>query len=494
MSGCGRRRAFPPKLPVRRLRSRCLVILSLIVWLFSAAGTPAMAKEDPLLIHPDRLHYPPFRFSPPKPHRVVLDNGMILYILEDHELPLLHVKAVVRTGRMYDPAGLEGLAGLTGTVMRTGGTRKLKADDVNEVLDFMAATLEISTGLESTSIDLSVFTKDRNRGLDVFAQVLKEPAFEKERIDLAKDLEIEEIKRLRDDYQRLAFREFGKCFYRDDPRGKTATVSSVGRIGRGDLLKFHETFFWPANIMMAVTGDISTGEALSLIRRHFGEWTGKEKRPEPFPAPEKQPGGIHYFFKEVPQSAVIAGYPAPGRSNDDYYAFEVLDFIIGSGGFRSLIVQKIRSDLGLAYSAGSFYRVRSDHGIFAAYAMTKSSSTMEVLSLLRDIVQRELTKALDEERLAWAKRSIVNSFIFSFQSARQIAGQALMMEFEGLPADYLERYRERIDRVQLSDLRRVAGKYLSGEAVTLILGDQRAFGQPLDRFGPVDVLPGDPDG
>ena len=159
-----------------------------------------------------------------------------------------------------------------------------------------------------------------------------------------------------------------------------------------------------------------------------------------------------------------------------------------------MITQKIRSDLGLAYSAGSFYRVRSDHGIFAAYAMTKSSSTIEVMSLIRDIVQTGPSKALDEERLAWAKRSIVNSFIFSFQSARQIAGQALMIEFEGLPSDYLERYRERIDRVQLRDLRRVARKYLSGKAVTLILGDQKAFGQSLDLLGPVNRLPEDTDG
>ena len=461
--------------------------------ILSAGVTPAMGKDDGLLISPDRLRYPPLHFSPPKPQRVILSNGMVLYILEDHELPILYVTAVVKTGHMYDPAGLEGLAELTGELMRTGGTKNLTADAVNEALDFMAATVEVSTGLESTSVDLSVFTKDREKGIDIFAQIMKEPAFSQDRIDIAKGLEVEALKRLRDDYTQLAFREFGKCFYRGDPRGRTASVSSFGRIGREDLLRFHRRYFQPANIMLAITGDISTAEALSLIGRHFDSWTGAGKQPESLPIPKGQPGGIHYLFKQVPQSVIIVGYPAPGRGDDDYYPFTVADFIIGSGGFRSLITQKIRSDQGLAYSAGSFYRSRSGHGVFAAYAITKSSTTTLVLSLIRDIIGTGPLKADDEERLSWAKRSLDNSFIFSFQSARQIAVQALMAEFEGLPGDYLARYRERIEQVQSGDLRRVARKYLSGEAMTLILGDQNAFDQPLDLFGPVNRLPEETD-
>ncbi|MCG6536155.1 MAG: insulinase family protein, partial [Syntrophales bacterium LBB04] len=392
-----------------------------------------------------------------------------------------------------DPAGLEGLAKLTGELMRTGGTRNITADTVNETLDFMAASVEVSTGMESTSVDLSVFTQDREKGIDIFAQILKEPAFSQDRIDIAKGLEVETLKRIRDDYTQLAFREFSKCFYRGDPRGRTASVSSIRQIGREDLLGFHRRYFQPANIMMAVTGDISTAEALSLIGRHFDSWTGAGKQSESLPIPKGRPGGIHYLFKQVPQSVIIVGYLAPGRGDSDYYPFAVLDFIIGSGGFRSLLTQKIRSDQGLAYRVGSYYRNRSGHGVFAAYAMTKSSTTTRVLSLIQDIIGTGPLQAEDEERLSWAKRSLDNSFIFSFQSARQIAVQALMAEFEGLPGDYLTRYRERIEQVQGGDLKRVARKYLSGEAVTLILGDQNAFDQPLERFGPVNTLPEDTD-
>jgi predicted Zn-dependent peptidase len=180
---------------------------------------------------------------------------------------------------------------------------------------------------------------------------------------------------------------------------------------------------------------------------------------------------------------------APGKKNPDTYPFEVLDFIVGSGGFKSRIFQEIRDNRGLAYSTGSSYTVRSDYGVFAAYAMTKSSSTATVLSLLRSIMEDAKIKYIDKKDLAWATKSINNNFIFSFQSADQIARQQLMLEYDKLPPDYLDTYREKIANVQPEELKKVAIKYLSAdETVTFILGNESAYSQVPADFGNISRI------
>ncbi|HUH64892.1 MAG TPA: insulinase family protein, partial [Syntrophales bacterium] len=173
--------------------------------------------------------------------------------------------------------------------------------------------------------------------------------------------------------------------------------------------------------------------------------------------------------------------------------FEVLDFIVGGGGFKSRIFQEIRNNRGLAYSTGSFYTKKSDYGVFGTYAMTESRSTAQVLSLLRSIVEGARTGTADVKELDWATKSINNNFIFAFQSAEQIALQQLMIEYDGLPADYLETYRKKIAEVTPEEVKRVAVKYLSGDdTATFILGDENTYKQVVEKFGTVSRIEGLP--
>ncbi|MGZ3593926.1 MAG: M16 family metallopeptidase, partial [Syntrophales bacterium] len=193
--------------------------------------------------------------------------------------------------------------------------------------------------------------------------------------------------------------------------------------------------------------------------------------------------------KDTPQSIIICANLAPGKKEPDTYPFEVLDFILGGGGFKTRIFQEIRNERGLAYSTGSFYTKRSDYGVFGAYAMTKSASTVTVLSLLRSIIQDVRIKAVGKKELGWATKSINNGFIFSFQSADQIAGQQLMIEYDKLPFDYLATYRDKIAKVKPEELKRVALKYLSpDETVTFILGNDSAYQEVISTFGNVSRI------
>jgi zinc protease len=432
---------------------------------------------------PDELKYQPIYFAPPRAERLLLENGIILYVFEDHELPVLNISAVIRTGSNYDPFGKEGLAELTGKVMRTGGTNALTGDALDEALDFFAGSLHVSMNRDSASINLSILKNDLDKGLDIFSQIITKPAFEENKLKLSKNLLIEELRRIADDPKKLAFREFKRVLYRDNPAGRFPSTISVNNIKRDDLIEFHRRFFYPENIMISITGDISKELAAAKVKQYLGSWIESRKYNLVPPIPAKQKGRIYFLPKDTPQSIIICANLAPGKKDQDTYPFEVLDFILGSGGFKSRIFQEIRNSRGLAYSTGSFYTVRSNYGVFGAYAMTKSASTATVLSLLRSIVDDAKTKSVDKKELAWATKSINNNFIFSFQSADQIAHQQLMIEYDGLPPDYLATYRDKIAKVHLEDLKKVANKYLSAdETVIFILGNENAYNQILATF------------
>jgi len=454
-------------------------------------GTTAYAAERRHLPlpKPDELKYHPIHFAPPRAERVLLDNGIILYVFEDNELPLLNISAVIRTGSNYDPVGKEGLAELTGAVMRTGGTDALSGNAVDEALDFFAGSLHISMNRDSGLMNLSILKKDLDEGLNIFSQIIRKPAFEENKLKLATDLKIEDLRRIADDPKKLAFREFKRVLFQNNPAGRFPSTSSVKNIKRDDLIEFYRRFFYPENIMISITGDISKEEAVAKINQYLGSWNESRKHNVVPPIPAKQKGRIYFLTKNTPQSIIICANFAPGKKEPDAYPFEVLDFIVGSGGFKSRIFQEIRNNRGLAYSTGSFYTKRSEYGVFGAYAMTKSESTAKVLSLLRSIVEDAKTKSVDKKELEWATKSINNNFVFSFQSADQIARQQLMIEYDKLPPDYLATYRDKIANVQPEELKRVAMKYLSpDETVTFILGNESAYNQVITTFGNVSRI------
>jgi zinc protease len=473
----------------RKMKNKIRILLCLCSLLLVA---PVTAAERSRISHPDRLTYKPLRFNPPQAQRHTLNNGMIVYVLEDHELPLVNVSAIFGTGAVYDPPGKAGLSELTHRVMRTGGAGSLSGDALDDLFAFHGISCSISAEMDMGSAHLSVLKQDLELGLDIFSRILRQPRFAEDKLQLAKDLTIEGLRGLRDNPPGYAFREFRKLLYRDNPRGNLYSTQSVKGLQRSDLVDFHQRFFHPQAVMLAITGDVTTAEAIRLAGRYLGDWQAPGSPIAISPPAGRNNGTIHYLHKEIPQSVIVTGHLAPSKRDQDFYAFTVLDFILGSGGFRSRIFQEVRSNRGLAYSTGSFYKARHDYGAFGAYAMTRSSATTAVLALLRDLIKDVKIKDVTQEELSWAKKSINNSFIFSFQAADQIASQQMMLEFDSLPQDFLMKYPERIEQVTPEDLQRTADRYLKREeAVTLVLGDEKAFDKPLSTLGEVKRIEGD---
>ena len=429
---------------------------------------------------PESILYPILQYQIPEARRIVLENGIILFLLENHELPLVEMTAVVRTGSAYDPPGKEGLAELTCQSMRTGGTQSLTGDALDDRLDRYAIRIGASADMEMARFKLSVLKENLEMGVDLFSQILQSPRFDPKKVQTDKDLILEGLRRIEDDPQEYAFREFRKNLYRGNPRGNQKTAASVENIQAADLAGFHQKYFFPANTMISVTGDITQDEAVRLISGYFVP-SGRSGKPETPPPPSLLGDGrVILVQKETPQSIVLAGFAAPDKNSPDYFAFSILDFVLGSGGFQSRIFREIRNNQGLAYSAGSFYKAREDYGVFSAYGMTKADSTLQVLNTLKAIVTEAGKSPLDTEEIQWAKKSLTNGFLFSFVSAEQIAYQQMMIDYERLPHDFLQNWRENIQKVRSGEILSQARKYLSLDRATiLVLGDEKRFESPL---------------
>lgn len=475
----------------RKINNTYSIFIAVLMLVFlTFAQEASAAAVEVTLPSPESIHYQPLRFELPQTQRVVLENGIVLYILENHELPLINIKALVKTGTMYDAPGKEGTAELTAYVMRTGGTAKLSSSEIDSRLDQIAAAASIAMSMESAQVGLSVLNSQLDQGLDLLAQMIIHPSFEQEKFELARQLKIEELRRIKDDPQRLAFQEFNRLIYRNDPRGRFPSRKSLADIKRDDLVEFHSRFFLPNNTMFAVSGDITQEEAVKIFTKYFGAWEKGDIPADVPPPAQKSEAGVYLINKEIPQSTIISGQFTAGKNNPDFYAFTVLDFIVGSGGFSSRIMNTVRNNEGLAYSAGSFYRAKPQYGVFGSYAFTKTFSTMKTLGLLDAVIANIRSNPITARELDWAKKSIIDGFIFSFSTPEQIVWQQMGIEYEKLPADYLLNYRSRIDKITIEDVNKTAARYLDkARNVVLILGDSKNLDKPLPAGGFIFITP-----
>jgi predicted Zn-dependent peptidase len=446
----------------------------------------ALQSGQQLLRKPETLTFKPVHYKVPSPARVLLNNGMVLYLLEDHELPLIEMTALIRTGSIYESPDYAGLASLTGDVMRTGGTETMSPEKIDEALEYIDAQIAVSIETESGSASLSVMQKDFDQGFDIFTRILRSPRFATERLAIAREQKIAALRQTNDNPQSLAFRQFKKLLYHSNPRGNLPTIDSIQRIERSDLQRFYRTFFHPNRIILGVSGDFSSAEMITKIKKSFGDWKAVDS-PLPAIAPPQDNTGLslNYLQKKVPQSTIMLGNLAPKKQNPDYYAFEIVNYILGGGGFSSLLTSEIRSNRGLAYSVGSFYRADVDYGVFGAYCMTKSSSTAQALELMFDIIKRMGETDLAGQ-LKQAKESLINSFIFAYTSSSQMVAQTMSLEYDHLPPDFLTLYPAKIEEVTLDDVKRAARNYLHPEqSIVLVVGNGEALDKSLTRFGPI---------
>jgi zinc protease len=432
----------------------------------------------------------------PQPKRVQLANGMVIFLMEDHELPLIRGGARIRGSARDVAADKTGLAGVLGGAWRTGGTQTKTGDELDDFLEARAARVETGVSDDSSNVSMSVLKGDFDTVFPIFVDVLEHPAFRQDKVDLARTQATTAISRRNDDPKGIADREMARLGYgADSPYARVTEYSTVNAITRDDLVAFHNKYVHPNNIILSVSGDFDAAAMEQKLRAAFGSWPKGPQAPTAAPAAGTgaKPGVYLVSKDDVTQSNIYVVHGGTGvqRNNPDFYATQVMNEIL-SGGFSGRLMNDIRTARGLAYGVGGGVDTNFDRpGLFHIWMGTKSGSTVEAVNALRTDLTDLQSKPFTADELAQAKEAILNAYVFTADSKAKILAQRVNLEFYGYPADYYQQYPTRLQAVTAEDVARVAKKYVSPNQVSvLVVGKEKDFDKPLSSLGtvtPIDI-------
>jgi zinc protease len=461
---------------------------TLLLALLFAAATLATAqttnwKEIPI---------PPLpAFKPQQPKRIELPNGMVIFLQEDHELPLIDGTARIRGGSRNEPADKVGLVDIFSEVWRTGGTKTQTGDQLDDFLEVRAAKVETGGSSDSTTVSWACLKGDLDDVFKVFASLLQNPEFRAEKIDLAQKEEADGISRRNDQAGEIAQRESVKLAYgADNPYARVPEYATVNAVTRQDLLDWHGKYVHPNNIILGISGDFDSAAMEARLRAAFGSWPKGPALPkDQLQYTPAKPGYYLVPKDDVNQSSINMVALGTTRDNPDYYAISVFNEAFG-GGFSSRLFNDIRTKRGLAYSVGGGIGTNFGHpGILQVAMGTKSQSTIEAIQAARDNIDNLAKQPITDEEIQHAKDAILNAFIFRLDSPDKILGERMTYEYYGYPPDWLDKYQAEIKKVTAADVNRVAAKYLhKDQFAVLVVGNTKEFDKPLSSLGAVKEI------
>ncbi|GAB6062106.1 MULTISPECIES: M16 family metallopeptidase [Deferrisoma] len=466
------------------MRPASLRALALAVGILTLA---ACAGRRPL--DPRTAVYPP-----PRLPEIEVQGGRLApggaewFWVEDHDVPLIRLYLAVRGGEVYDPPELAGLARVASLAWRTGGAGDLDPEAFDRALENRGMDLSVHLGRDKGWITLTVLPEDLDRGLDLLAKLLWEPALRADRVDWAKAQVAEALRREADEPQSLGFREMRRALFRGHPRGRVPTEETVGRIGRDDLVEIHRRLVSEGTWALGAVGDFEPEDLRERLAARFGRLPGRGGAfPLLTPPAEPQPTVV-IVPKALPQTTVIWARIGPARLSEDFAALEVCDHVLGSGGFTARLVREIRSNRGLAYSVGSFYQALPRFGVLGAYGLTKTQSAGEVVDLMRAEI-RNLADGITAAEVEEARRSLVTRHVFRYDDPANLVRDRLENLLDGLPLDLGERYPDEVAAVTLDAARRAARSHLDpARGVWVLVGDLDPADPRWGRMGAVEVV------
>jgi len=468
------------------MKRTIIAILGLLV--IGAGLVQAQAQR------PSDLTYPPLKYEPPSPKdfRVVYAGGLRAYVQEDKSLPLFNITAIVNCGDFYVPKDKTGLGTVLGDQLIKGGTTTKEGPAIEDRIDFLGGTLNFNVQDRTAMLSLSVLAKDLDEGLATFFDVLRNPAFREEPLKLAKARFVEQLRQANDQPNAVLSREYERLLYGDNAVTWQPTKASYDGITAADLKAFHGKYFVPKNVVLAVSGDFDKAALKAKIDKLAAGWKGGTPAfpalPKAFPVPEP---GVYFVQKAINQGYISMGHLGIEDTNPDYYAVQLMNFILGGGGFTSRITTKVRSDEGLSYNQGSRFTYRWGlPGTFSGYVQTKSSTVGYAISLILAEFNRIRKEPVSDAEMDTAVNFFLESFADNFQTPQATLMSFANLEMTGKPMDYYKTYRSKIQAVTRAKVQEVAQKYIHPDKeIILIVGDWEPCNKGGDKWpGPLDKL------
>ena len=412
------------------------------------------------------------------PNRRVLNNGLVLLTSEQRALPMVSIELLIDAGSRHEPANQAGLGNLTSKLL-THGTQKRSATQISETLDFMGASLATAAGEDVATVSMTILKKDLSAGLALLAEILTQSNFPQPEIDRQKQAVIASIRAREEDPGALAGTAFAaalfpKSFYGRPVEGTEASVKSIQQ---KSLQDFFSRNYRPNRAIIAVVGDVAESEIAQDLTKAMKGWTkgAPWTKPQP-PAEIGKPQNVQ-INKDLTQANIVLGHDGVMRGNPDYYSVQVMNYILGGGGFSSRAMDSIRNERGLAYSIYSYFGAEKSHGSFQFVMQTKNETAVEAIRIAREEMRRMREQPVTDEELTDAKDYLIGSFPLRFDTNRKVASFLAQVEYYELGLDYPQRYQDLIRKVSRDDVLRVAKQYLRpDELITVIVGSQKKIG------------------
>jgi zinc protease len=407
-------------------------------------------------------------------HEHQLGNGLKALFVENPAIPTISINASVLTGARYDPEEKAGLAIMVSRLLDEG-TKNRSSLEIAEAIESAGGAIETDGSFERVVVSISILKKDLDLGLDLLSDLLINPIFPQDYVEKEKERTLSEIASAKDRPQVIAGWAFNELIYTDHPlhRPSHGYPETVERLTRDDLLDFHKRYFVPNNAIVSIVGDFRVAELVPKVERVF---TGWQSRPIAFPVypPVARQTERRTRIINMPaqQLNIYLGHLGVVRSNPDYYALQVLDTILGGGaGFTARIPQKLRDELGLAYTTFASITMTAglDPGRFVAFIGTSPENMNLAIDGLIQEIRRIVEQPVTESELQDAKEYLTGSFVFAFETSSQIARFLVHAQVYGLGFDYIDKYPEHVNRVTIEDIARVARKYLDPQNYTLVV-------------------------
>ncbi len=461
-----------------------LAVAAIVFFVLIGGRSPALAVTP--RHYTDLQLPPPPEIKIPDYTRFQLANGLTVFLLENHELPLVGGTAMIHTGDRFEPAAKTGLANIVGTVMRSGGTQTHPADALNQRLEQRAASVETGIDMTMGTVGFSALSEDLTEVFGLFAEVLRQPAFPQDKLDLAKTQWRGSIARRNDAPSGIVSREFDKLIYgTDSTYARTVEYTTLNQIERSDLLSFYQQYVQPNNLLLGITGDFDSAKMRSLIESKLGDWRSSALPPMPLPAvAQATTGGVFLVDQpQLTQSSIQIGHLGGKLDDPDYAPLSVLNEVMNGLGGR--LVNTVRSRQGLAYSVYAYWSPEFDYpGTFAAGGQTRTEATVPFIQSTRVEIEKVRTSPITAAELQDAKDSVLNAFIFRFATPAQTLGRFMRYEYYGYPKDFIFQYQKQVAATTIDQIQKAAQTHLKPEnLVTLVVGNKAAIAPPLNTLG-----------
>ncbi len=436
--------------------------------------------------HYDELEFLPLRdVEIPVYERYELSNGLVVYLLEDHELPLVSGTATFRTGSRFEPADQVGLASLTGESMRLGGTTRMDSDTLNQQLEQRAAAIETSIDLSDGSASFNALAEDTEAVFSLFADVVQRPAFAEDKIDLLKRQYSGSIARRNDNPDSITSREFRKLVYgADSPYARTPEYATLAAIDREDIQAFYRASIRPERTILGIVGDFDSAQMKQWIAEYFGDWqpSGPALAASLPPVQQTQAGVFMVSQPQLTQSYVQLGHLGGLIDYPDNAALAVMNEVLN--GFSGRLFNEVRSRQGLAYSVYALWAPRYDYpGLFIGGGQTRSEATVPFIQSTLAEIDRMRTTPITATELEQAQDSVLNSFVFNFQSPSQTLSRLIRYEYYNYPQDFVFQFQDQVRQTTANQVQAASQARLApDQMVILVVGNPAEIQPDLDTL------------